>query len=182
VVQLLVGLVPLLVVCAAVLVGLGVRLAAVERPLAGQTASARATVIATGQPPRGRGLRVRIDTPGGTRTGTVVLAAPADVPVGAALDVRYDPRSPAGDTSVSAAGDGPHSTASDLAFGLLVTAVVAVVAAALTALRLLSRRRLRGGPEHAATAGRAVVRQGLFVCSWLELVTDVGVRWMPVYW
>jgi hypothetical protein len=32
------------------------------------------------------------------------------------------------------------------------------------------------------TASRVVVRQGLAVRSWLELVTARGVRWLPVYW
>jgi hypothetical protein len=60
--------------------------------------------------------------------------------------------------------------------------VVLVVATVLTGLRFLAVARLRRARTAEVTAGRVVVRQGLLVRSWLELVTAGGVRWQPVHW
>jgi hypothetical protein len=180
--QLLVGLVPLLVLCLAALVLLLVRLSDVRGPLAAATASGRATVEAVGQPPDGRGVRLSIADGGTTRTGVLVLPRPATVAVGTEIDVAFDPSSPVGATDVHVPGDDTYRRAQDLAFGLVVVVLVLVVTTALTGLRFLAVARLRRAGTHEVTAGRVVVRQGLLVRSWLELVTAGGVRWLPVHW
>jgi hypothetical protein len=180
--QLLVGLVPLLVVGAAVLVVLGLRLADARAPLTAATDTATATVVDSGRAPEGRGVEVRFEDGGVERTGVLVFAEPVAAPPGTPVTVRYDPDSPADDTAVHTAGDAANQAVRDLVFGLVVVGLVLLVATAVTAARLLSRRRLRSAPATEAAATRVVVRQGLLVRSWLELRTQQGVRWLPVHW
>src|ERR1700712_5562507 len=96
--QLLLGYLPLLAVTAVVLVVLALRLASARAELDRASAAGRATVVASGQAPAGRGLRVSIDADGTTRTGVVVLTRPVDVARGTELGVSYDPGSPVGRT------------------------------------------------------------------------------------
>lgn len=183
--QLLLGLVPLLVVGLALVAVLAVRLSAARAPLDAATASGVATVQATGRAPDGRGVAVTLDAGGRTRRGTLVLAAASDaagIPPGTRLGVSYDPSDPPAHTAVYIGGDAAHKRVQDLLFGLAVLAAVLVVTTALTALRFLTRPRLRRAPPVEVTASRVVVRQGLLVRSWLELVTAGGVRWLPVHW
>jgi hypothetical protein len=183
--QLLLGLLPLLVVGLALLAVLAVRLVQARAPLDAATASGVATVQTTGGAPDGRGVRVRLDADGQTRHGVLVLAAAADaagIPPGTRLGVTYDPADPPGDTAVYIDGDAAHRHVQDLVFGVAVLAVVLVVATVMTVLRLLSRPRLRRAPPVEVTASRVVVRQGLLIRSWLELVTPGGIRWLPVHW
>ena len=167
----------------ATLVLLLVRLSDARGPLRAATASARATVEAVGQPPDDRGVRLSIADPAGTRTGVLVLPRPATVAVGTEIDVAFDPHSPVDRTDVHVPGDDTYRRAQDLTFGL-----VAVAARARGDHRAsppgasLAVARLRRAPVAEVTAGRVVVRQGLLVRSWLELVTSGGVRWLPVYW
>ena len=180
--QLLLGLVPLLVVGLVLLVVLALRLADARAPLAEATATATATVTEVGTEPDGRGLLVTFpDEDGAERTGTVELRRALDVPPGATLTVRYDPRSPDG-SLVHTDGDAAAGTVSDLLFGLVVLVLVVIVASALTVLRLRARPRLRGRPVVRLTATHVVVRQGLLVRSWLELDSSAGLRWLPVHW
>lgn len=183
--QLLLGLLPLLVVGFALAGVLAVRLAAARAPLAAATAFGTATVQATGRAPDGRGVTVGLDAAGQPRRGVLVLAAASDasvVPPGTRLRVSYDPSDPPDRTAVYIDGDAAHRDVQDLLFGLVVLAAVLVVTTVLTGLRLLSRPRLRRAPPVPVTASRVVVRQGLLVRSWLELVTAGGVRWLPVHW
>jgi hypothetical protein len=180
--QLLLGLIPLLVIEAAVLALLAVRLSATQAPVDAATQVAEGTVAATGRAPDGRGVAVTLDD---GRRGTVVLESPRDasgVRRGTHLAVAYDPADPRDATRFYAEGDAAHRQVDDLLFGLTVAVLVAVVTTVLTVLRFLTRPRLRGARAGEATASRVVVRQGLAVRSWLELVTAHGVRWLPVYW
>ena len=180
--QLLVGFIPLLVIEAAVLALLAVRVSAAEGPLNSATEVARATVVATGRSPGGRGVAVTLDD---GRRGKVVADAPGDaagVRRGTELTVGYDPGDPRNATRFYVNGDAAHRRVEDLLFGLTVAVVVAVVTAVVTALRFLTRPRLRRAPATQATASRVVVRQGLAVRSWLELTTARGLRWLPVHW
>lgn len=183
--QLLLGLLPLLVVGLALLAVLAVRFADARAPLDAATASGVATVQATGRPPDGRGVTVSLDAGGRTRHGVLVLALASDarqLPPGTRLGVFYDPSDPPGHTAFYLGGDAAHARAQDLLFGLVVLVAVLIVATALTALRFLTRPRLRRAPPVEVTASRVVVRRGLVVRSWLELVTSGGDRWLPVYW
>jgi hypothetical protein len=183
--QLLLGLVPVLVLGAAIVVVLAVRLADAQAPLSAATAFGRATVVSTGHAPDGRGVTVTVDDGGSTRHGILVLADRADaagVPGGTELGVAFDPADPPSATAVYIGGDAAHHRVQDLTFGLVVVAAVMLAVSLLTALRLISRPRLRRAPAAQVTASRVVVRRGLLVRSWLELVTGGGVRWLPVYW
>jgi len=180
--QLLLGLIPLLIIEAAVLIVLGVRVAAANAPLTGATQVARASVVATGRSPEGRGVAVSLDN---GRRGKVVVDARDDaagVRTGTQLVVAYDPADPRNATRFFAAGDAAHRRLEDLLFGLAVAVLVTVVTTAITGLRFVTRPRLRRAPTTEATASRVVVRQGLAVRSWLELTTARGLRWLPVYW
>jgi hypothetical protein len=180
--QLLAGLAVLLTVGAAVLVVLGVRLADAREPLSAATATATASVVDSGRPPGGRGIEVRFDDGDDERTGVLVFAEQLTVPEDAQVAVRYDPSSPLEDTAVYADGDTAHEAVQDLVFGLVVVTALLLVATAVTAARLVGRRRLRSAPATDATATRVVVRQGLLVRSWLEMHTARGRRWLPVHW
>jgi hypothetical protein len=130
-------------------------------------------------------VAVDLDAAGRPRYGVLVLAAAsqaAGIPPGTRLGVAYDPADPPGDTAVYINGDAAHRDVQNLLFGAVVVAAVLLVASALTGWRLVSRPRLRRASPVAVTASRVVVRQGLLVRSWLELVTAVGVRWLPVHW
>ncbi|MGY2079765.1 hypothetical protein [Modestobacter sp. SYSU DS0657] len=183
--QLLLGLVPVLVVGAAVLVLLALRLTELRAPLAAADATAVATVTGVGAPPEGRGLVLRFPGPGGTElTGRLELPEPQDVPVGAQVTVRYDTDALADDgpVPVHADGDAVSAALAEVVFGLVVVALVVLVVAGLTAGRLLGRPRLRRRPATRVTAAHLVLRQGLLVRSWLELSTTAGLRWLPVHW
>jgi hypothetical protein len=183
--QLLLGLVPLLVVGLALVVVLAVRFAEARAPLDAATASGVATVQATGRAPDGRGVTVGLDAGGQPRRGVLVLAAASDaagIPRGTRLGVTYDPSDPPRATAVFIDGDAAHKHVQDVLFGLVVVAAVLLVTTALTALRFVSRPRLRRATPVGVTASRVVVRQGLLVRSWLELVTPGGLRWLPVHW
>ena len=119
---------------------------------------------------------------GGERTGLLVLRQATDVPIGSTLTVQYDPDAPGDRVPVYADGDAAHGTVGDIVFGMLVVALVAVVASALTVARVLSRRGLRRRAPTGITATHVVVRRGLLVRSWLELATGAGPRWLPVHW
>jgi hypothetical protein len=180
--QLLAGYLTLLVAGAAVLVVLGVRLASARAELDRASAVGSATVVASGQAPDGRGVRVSVAAGGTTRTGVLVLPRAADIAPGTRLTVNFDPRSPVDRTVVHAGGDATDSSAQSLLFGDVVVVAVLLAVSVLTALRLLTAPRLRRAPETEVAATRFVVRQGLVVRSWLELATGRGVRWVPVYW
>jgi uncharacterized SAM-binding protein YcdF (DUF218 family) len=183
--QLLLGLGTLLVVAAAVVAVLAVRLADADAPLSAASAVAPATVVGTGQAPDGRGVAVTVDDGGQTRRGVLVLADAAqarNVPRGARIVVQFDPRDPPGHTAVYANGDAAHRRVQSLLFGIVLVVFLAVAATLVTGFRLISRPRLRRAPAVPVTAGRVVVRQGLLVRSWLELVIDGGIRWLPVHW
>ncbi|TKJ19029.1 hypothetical protein A6V29_10710 [Blastococcus sp. CCUG 61487] len=182
--QLLLGLLPLVAV-GAVLVGLlAAQLPGARAPLADATATAVARVVDVGQPPDDRGVLVTFDGEDGeARTGRIVLAEPVAVEPGAEVTVRYDPTVAGGpSTTVYADGDATTREVQDLVAGVVVVAVVLLVAAVSTALVVLTRRRLRQRPVRALAATRLVVRRGLLVRSWLELETDRGSRWLPVFW
>jgi hypothetical protein len=183
--QLLLGLLPVLVLGTAMLVVLSVRLVDARAPLTAATSFARATVVSTGHAPDGRGVTVTLDGSDGPRRGVLVLADPADaagIPRGTELGVAFDPDDPPGRTAVFLPGDAAHQREQNLLFGLAIVAAVMVVLSLITGLRVLTRRRLRRGAPVAVTASRVVIRRGLLVRSWLELVTSGGVRWLPVYW
>jgi hypothetical protein len=179
--QLLLGYLPLLTIGIVLVVVLAVRLSTAREPLARATATASATVVASGQPPDGRGVSVTFsaDT---RRSGVVVLRDPVDVAPGQQVTVRYDPSTPAGATAVYANGDAAHRAVEDVLFGMVATVVAVLIASAVTGLRVLRLWRLRRAPATGATASRVVVRRGLVVRSWLELATGRGERWVPVHW
>ena len=183
--QLLLGLLPLVLITVALLSVLSVRLVDTRRTLDAATAVAQAQVVATGRAPGDRGVVVTLDAGGTTRRGLLVLADRADtasVPVGTGLVVQYDPADPPRATAVYLAGDATHRRVQDLLFGVLLVALLLVLALVVTVPRLLTRPRLRRAPAAQATASRVVVRRGLLVRSWLELVTARGIRWLPVHW
>ncbi len=174
--QLLIGVVPVLVVGLVALVVLALRLGTAQEPLARATATATATVSDV----RDRTVTVTFTDAGGrSRDGRLQLREAVDVPTGAEVAVRYDP---AGGAVVHADGDAAHAAVRDVLFGIVVVALTVLVVALLTGLRLVTRPRLARGPTTTATATHLVVRQGLLVRSWLELVTGRGVRWLPVHW
>ncbi|SSC24574.1 Hypothetical protein KLENKIAIHU_3190 [Klenkia terrae] len=174
--QLLVGLVPVLVVGVVLLVVLALRLGTTQEPLARASATATATVSDVAD----RTVSVTFtDADGADRDGRLELREAVDIPTGAEIAVQYDP---AGGVVVYADGDAAHAAVQDVLFGIVLVALTVLVVGLLTGLRLVTRPRLVRAPATTATATHLVVRQGLLVRSWLELVTGRGVRWLPVHW
>jgi hypothetical protein len=180
--QLLLGLVALSVVGAAVLTVLGVQLVDVRAPRAEAIELTTATV--SDVRPGGREVEVTFrDDRDRPREGLLVLADPMDIPAGARVAVRYDPRVDVDDRLlVHADGDATADAIQDVVFGIVVVVAVLLLAGGLTAGRAVLVRRLRRRSCTTLTATRLLVRRGLLLRSWLELSTDRGLRWQPVHW
>ncbi len=178
--QVLLGLVPLVAIAITLLVVLSLRLAETSTPLATADAEARAVVTAIGLGEDGRQVGVDYTAADGTeQSGRLTLAEDADIPLGAELDVAYDPARPA---VVYARGDAVTDAVSDLVNGLVVIGLLLVVAIVTTLVRLQRRRRLTAQPPRQVRAHREKYRRGLADRSWLVLQTAGAPSWVPVYW
>lgn len=164
------------------LTALGAQLTNVRTPLADATAVTTATV--TDVRPDGREVGVTFrDDMDRPRNGFLVLAEPVDVPAGARVAVRYDPRADPDDRLlVHADGDATTDAVRDVVFGMAVVATVLALGVGCTGGRVVVVRRLRKRRPTPVTATRLLVRRGLLLRSWLELDTARGPRWQPVHW
>ena len=178
--QLLLGILPVPVVCVALLSVLGAALPSARAPLSAATQTATAEVVRNGVDPDGRGVEVTFtDSSGDEQDATILLARPEDIPEGAEIGVQYDPADP---DTVYAEGDAAHLTVRNLLFGLFWIGLVLVICGGITGFRLISRPRLARRTAATATARRVRVRRGLSDRSWLVLDHGGSQAWVPVYW
>jgi len=178
--QLLSGLLPLIAIAITLLVVLSLRLTETSSPLQTADTEARAVVSAIGLGADGRQIAVDYTAADGTeQSGRLTLADDTDIPLGAELEVVYDPARPA---VVYARGDAVTDAVSDLVNGLVVIGLVLIAALVTTLVRLLRRRRLTARPPRQIRAHREKYRRGLADRSWLVLHTAGEPSWVPVYW
>lgn len=179
--HLLVGLLPLLVTGATVLVVLAVRFADTAAPVRAATGRAEATVLRSGTGPGGRDVELRwIDGGGSARVSTVRAGRAGQVPVGRAVELRYRPADPAG--RVFVAGDETSVRLRDLAFGMGLTVLVVLGAVVTTAVHAGRRLAAERRPGTTLPVEHARSRRGIARRSWL-VVTEQGKQWwVPVHW
>lgn len=178
--HILAGLLPLLVVGAALLVLLGVRYADAAAPLRDATARTVATVERSGLGEDGRGVELSwTDEQQLRRTGQVRASGPGRVPAGARVEIRYVPADPA---RVFAAGDETAARLRDIGFGLAAVAFVLVVAVAVSVVHVLRRRSAERRTGTAMPVSYARTRRRLLRRSWLVLTDEGRQRWVPVHW
>lgn len=178
--QMLLGLTPLVVIAATVLVLMALRLAEANGPLRAATQTATAVVTATGLGEGGRQIAVEYaDASGTTQTGRLTLVQAQDLPLDQQIAIAYDPDRPA---VVYAPGDALTSAVSDLVNGILVVAVILVGVLAVTLVRLLRRRGLAARERRQVQVRRAKYRRGLSDRTWFVVDTERGPAWVPVYW
>lgn len=177
--QMLLGVTPLLVVGVVLLVSLSVRLGAARDVLAEATVLTTGVVVATGQDD-GRGVDVTFaDEAGAEQTARLTLDSPQEVPLGARILVEYDPAAP---SVAYADGDAAHSTVTDLAAGVVITALLLIAAVGVTAVRVRRRRALETLPPVTVSVRRERYRRGVIDRTWLVADTGRGPAWFPVYW
>ncbi|CAN5261016.1 hypothetical protein BH20ACT5_BH20ACT5_25990 [soil metagenome] len=178
--QMLLGVVPVLIVGAALLVVLAVRLAGTGAVLDSASASAQGVVTGTGLGERGREIEVTYtDSSGAEQVGLLTLGGVEEVPLDAQVEIVYDPDNP---EVVFAPGDATSSQVGRLITGLLLIGVVMLTCLAITALRWARRRSLLDRPGQSMRASRVKVRRGLSDRSWLTLESGERPVWVPVYW
>ena len=176
----LLGLIPLLVMGAVLIVVLSLRLAAANAPLTEATGTATAVVTSTGLGEDGLQVAVEYtDESGAQQSGRLTLDGVQAIPLGQEIAVAYDPERPA---VVYAPGDAVTSAVDDLSGGLLVAAVVLIATLAVTVVRLVRRRRLAATTRQQVQVHRERRRRGLSDRTWLVVEADRDPVWVPVYW
>lgn len=179
--QILLGLIPLVVIAVVSLVLLALRLGEASEPLRTATETADAEVTATALGADDRQISVEYtDAEGQRQSAQLRLDRATDIPLGARLPVVYDPERPG---VVYVQGDAATSTVRDLENGLVIVALVLVVALVVTIVRLVGGRRRLGAREpRQLMAQREKYRRGIADRSWLVVQSGESRSWVPVYW
>jgi hypothetical protein len=174
------GLVPLLVVGPIVIILLAVRLAHDSAPVRAATGQAEATVQRTGLGDDRRGIELTWTDADGTRhTSTVHIANPSSFAVGSRLVVHYRPDDP---SQVFVTGDDTTRRLTDIAFGILLSALLLLGVLAASAVHVARRRAAERKPPVPLPASYARSRFGITRRAWL-LVDDAGrTWWVSVHW
>jgi hypothetical protein len=174
------GLIPLLLVGAALLAVLTVRYSDATSPLREATARAVATVQRSGLGDDGRGVELSwTDEQGVRRSGLVRASGPGSVPVGARVEVRYVPSDP---SRVYAAGDQTEEQVRDIGFGIVAVIAVLVGAVLVSAVHVVRRLLAERRPGTAMPVRYAQVRRRLLRRSWLVVDDQARQWWLPVHW
>lgn len=178
--QILLGFLPLLVICVGCLILLSLRLDEANDPLRSATERAEAEVTGTGLGADARQISVQYtDLEGRQQNARLTLDEVVDIPLGETFDVFYDPDRPG---AVYANGDAVTGSVSDIVNGLLFVGLLLVVAISVTVVRLVNRRRLARREPQPVTVHREKYRRGLADRSWLVVHGADGETWVPVYW
>lgn len=178
--QLILGLLPLVVICVVVLVALLVRDTQLRKPLDAATASATATVSSVHIDGASAVTTLAWSDSGGHRhTTTVALRAGNAPEVGASTTLHYVPGDPG---RAYVGGDAPTRRLDAVVGGAEVVLLLLIVGIGATAVRIVRRRRASRRRAVRATATRVRVRVGLITRMWLAIADDRGELWLPVYW
>jgi hypothetical protein len=176
----LIGLLPLLVVGAGVVVLLAVRFTEAAAPVREATGRAEATVVRSGLGADRREVQLRwTDDRGVERTSVVRAATAGAVPAGSRVELRYVPGDP---TRVYVGGDEVSARLRDLSSGIFLTALLLAVVVSVTAVHIARRLSLERRPPTVLPVTYARSRRALVRRSWL-VVEDAGrEHWVPVHW
>lgn len=178
--HLVIGLAPLLLVGAVLVVVLAARFADVAGGVREATGEAPATVTRSGLGADRRQVELRWrDASGAERLSLIRVPAAADVSTGATVTLRYVPSDP---TRVYVGGDETSIRLRDLAYGVFVTAVVVLVALTVTVVKVLRRLRTERRPATAVSVTYARSKRGLVQRSWLIVGEQGREWWVPVHW
>lgn len=181
--QMAFGLVPLLVIGVAVLVGLSVRFAHLNAPVAEATARAEGSVVRSqlGADKDEIELRWR-DNRQTEHLSRLRFPRSGNVEQGAKATVHYDPNAPDNADRVFVAGDETSVSLTSILNGITLVGLILLAALVTTVVRALRRR---GAEQRDATPTQLKVahsRRGLITRTWLKLPEDTGPQWVPVYW
>jgi hypothetical protein len=176
--HLVIGLAPLLVLGAVLIVVLSVRFDGALRPLQQATGEATATITRSGLGPDGDELELRWTDAGGTQhTSTIrvpgVRAIPNTVPL------RYVPSDP---SRVYVSGDETYVRLRNLLYDGFLVGVVLLLAIGVSAVHVARRLAAQRRPGHTVPATHVRSRRGLIHRSWLLLNDADREWWVPVHW
>jgi hypothetical protein len=178
--HLLAGLIPLLLVGAALLAVLASRYAAAAAPLRDATARAVATVERSGLGADRRGVELSwTDEHQVRRTGVVRASGPGSVPAGAGVDIRYVPSDP---SRVYAAGDETEARVRDIGFGLVLVVLVLIIAVVVSVVHVVRRLAAERRPGTPMPVRYVRTRRRLLRRSWLVVDDQDREWWVPVHW
>ena len=174
------GLLPLLVVGPIVMILLAVRLAHDSAPVRAATGQATATVQRTGLGDDRREIELTwTDADGTSHTSTVHSGSPSGVAVGSHLVVHYQPDDP---SQVFVTGDDATRRLTDLAFVILLSALLVLGVLAASSVHVARRRAAERKPPIPLPVSYARSRFGITRRAWL-LVEDAGrTWWVSVHW
>lgn len=178
--QMVYGLVPLLVIGAAMIVLLVVHVSAVAAPVNAATAHTRATVVASQLGADHQEIDLSwTDNRSVQHTSRLHFPGSGKIAAGTGVDLRYDPD----DTSrVFVTGDDTSVRLRDLVTDILTLFVVVLVALLTTVIRIGRRRAAERRAPVDRQMSVAHSRRGLTTRTWLTETDGGQTWWLPVYW
>jgi hypothetical protein len=176
--QMVYSVLPLVVICTALIIILGLRANSLLREVAPATATAPATISRDGT---GRdGLEFTwTDAARREHTSTLMFPQTGSVRKGTSLTILYDPSDPG---LVHAGGDTVDVRLRNLESGILFALLVFLVGTIGTAFRLWRRIVAERRAAHTFPVRWAQYRRGLIRRSWLVVEDARREWWVPVYW
>lgn len=171
----LLGLLPLVVICIGLLVGVVVR----EQQIAGKVGAATKTTTGLVRSVESNVATVDWTDHSGRRHASRFAFPASSAPrPGAQVTVHYTPDA----SRAYASGDTTYSRIDDLVGGVLYIVVVLAAATVATWVRIWRRRAAERRPATRARATRVRVRFALFHRSFLVLAEARREWWVPVFW
>lgn len=178
--QMALGLVPLALIGIVVIVVLAVLGTGTANKLSQATGRATGVVQHIDSSGRDRQARITWTDRSGTRhTSQISYPAASHPASGDKIGLHYVPGDPA---KVYSSGDVTYDRLNSLVAGVLYGALIVVVAAMTTGVRLWRRAGLRSRTAHTVKLSRVRTRFGLIHRSWLVATRGNTERWVPVFW
>ncbi len=176
--QMMLSVLPLVVICTALIIILGLKANSIIRELAPATATTTTTLSKDGV---GRdGLEFDwTDSSGAKHHSRLVFPQAGQVKAGTPLHLQYVPSDP---SRVYAGGDTLHVRLQNLLSGILFALLVLAVGVLTTAFRLWRRIVAERRPAQTHPVRWAMYRRGLIRRSWLVVNDARREWWTPVYW
>lgn len=176
--QMVYSVLPLVVICTALVVILALKSNSLLREVAPATATAAATISKDGTGRDGLEFTWK-DAAGTEHTSTLVFPETGAIKNGTPLTIAYDPSDP---SLVHAGGDTVDVRLRNLESGILFALLVFLVGTIGTAFRLWRRMVAERRPAHTFPVRWAMYRRGLIRRSWLVINDAKQEWWVPVYW
>jgi hypothetical protein len=176
--QMIYSVLPLVVICIAVIVLLGARANAVARELAPATATATGTVVKDGTGSDGLDIAWK-DAQGRQHTSRLRFPNVDAVAAGRPVTIFYVPDDPG---RAYATGDTVDTRGRDAASAVLFAILVLFAGLVVTGFRLWRRIVARRRPAQTYPVRWAQYRRGLIRRSYLVVDANKQEWWAPVYW